>query len=90
MTIISHDIQLDGPTSKAFTEDVGKRFEAYGWEHILVKGGNDLDAIDKAIIKAKKSTDKPTLIEIKTVIGFGAPNQGTHGVPRCTAWTRRR
>ncbi|HAJ69857.1 MAG TPA: transketolase [Alkalibacterium sp.] len=76
----SNDIQLDGPTSKAFTEDVGKRFEAYGWEHILVEDGNDLDAIDKAIIKAKKSTDKPTLIEIKTVIGFGAPNQGTNGV----------
>ncbi|GEK88132.1 transketolase [Alkalibacterium putridalgicola] len=76
----SNDIQLDGPTSKAFTEDVGQRFEAYGWEHILVEDGNDLDAIDKAITKAKESTDKPTLIEIKTVIGFGAPNAGTHNV----------
>lgn len=76
----SNDISLDGPTSKAFTEDVGKRFEAYGWEHILVKDGNDLEEIDQAIAKAKASTDKPTLIEIKTVIGFGAPNEGTHTV----------
>ncbi|WP_208559680.1 transketolase [Marinilactibacillus kalidii] len=76
----SNDISLDGPTSKAFTEDVGKRFEAYGWEHILVEDGNDLEAIDKAITAAKQSTDKPTLIEVKTVIGFGAPNAGTHTV----------
>lgn len=76
----SNDIQLDGPTSKAFTEDVGKRFEAYGWEHIFVEDGNDMDAIDEAITKAKESTDKPTLIEIKTVIGFGATNAGTHNV----------
>lgn len=76
----SNDISLDGPTSKAFTEDVGKRFEAYGWEHILVEDGNDLEAIDQAITQAKESTDKPTLIEIKTVIGFGAPNQGSHTV----------
>lgn len=76
----SNDIQLDGPTSKAFTENVGMRFEAYGWEHILVEDGNDLEAIDAAITKAKESTDKPTLIEIKTVIGFGATNAGTHNV----------
>lgn len=76
----SNDIQLDGPTSKAFTENVGMRFEAYGWEHILVEDGNDLEAIDAAITKAKESTDKPTIIEIKTVIGFGATNAGTHNV----------
>lgn len=76
----SNDIQLDGPTSKAFTEDVGKRFEAYGWEHIFVEDGNDMEAIDQAITKAKESTDKPTLIEIKTIIGFGATNAGTHNV----------
>lgn len=76
----SNDISLDGPTSKAFTEDVGKRFEAYGWEHILVEDGNDLDAIDKAITAAKETKDKPTLIEVKTIIGFGAPNAGTHTV----------
>lgn len=80
----SNDISLDGPTSKAFTENVGQRFEAYGWEHILVEDGNDLDAIDQAITAAKKQTDKPTLIEVKTIIGYGAENQGTnkvHGAP---------
>lgn len=80
----SNDISLDGPTSKAFTENVGARFEAYGWQHILVKEGTDLTAIAAAIEKAQAETNKPTLIEVKTVIGFGAPNQGTssvHGAP---------
>ena len=80
----SNDISLDGPTSKAFTENVGARYEAYGWQHILVKDGNDLDAISKAIDDAKAETEKPTLIEIKTVIGYGAPKEGTsavHGAP---------
>ncbi|MCC5894904.1 MAG: transketolase [Alkalibacterium sp.] len=76
----SNDIQLDGPTSNAFTENVGKRYEAYGWEHILVEDGNDLEAIDQAIQKAKENTEQPSLIEIKTVIGFGATNAGTHNV----------
>lgn len=80
----SNDIQLDGPTDKAFTENVAKRFEAYGWNYILVKDGNNLQDIDRAIELAKKSKNKPTLIEIKTIIGFGAPNAGTssvHGAP---------
>src|SRR5699024_3999341 len=76
----SNDISLDGPTSKAFTENVGDRFKAYGWEHILVKDGNDLEAINTAIEQAKANTDQPTLIEIKTIIGFGAEKQGTSGV----------
>jgi transketolase len=79
----SNDISLDGPTSKAFTENVGQRFEAYGWEHLFVKDGNDLDEIYTAIETARKS-DKPTLIEVKTVIGYGSVNQGTskvHGSP---------
>ena len=80
----SNDISLDGPTSKAFTENVGQRFEAYGWQHILVKDGNDLEAISKAIEEAKANNVQPTLIEVKTIIGFGAPKQGTsavHGAP---------
>lgn len=80
----SNDISLDGPTNKAFTENVGARYEAYGWQHILVEDGNDLEAISKAIEEAKAETEKPSLIEIKTVIGFGAPKQGTsavHGAP---------
>lgn len=76
----SNDISLDGPTSKAFTENVGQRFEAYGWEHILVKDGNDLDEINQAIEQAKENNEQPTLIEVKTIIGFGAPNEGTHKV----------
>lgn len=80
----SNDISLDGPTSKAFTENVGARYEAYGWQHILVKDGNDLEAISKAIDEAKAESDKPSLIEIKTVIGYGSPKEGTsavHGAP---------
>lgn len=60
------------------------RYEAYGWQHILVKDGNDLDEIEAAIEAAKAETDKPTLIEVKTVIGYGAPKEGTssvHGAP---------
>lgn len=80
----SNDISLDGPTSMAFTEDVKARFEAYGWQHLLVEDGNDMDAIAKAIDEAKAETEKPTIIEVKTIIGFGAKNQGTsavHGAP---------
>ncbi|MEN2037203.1 transketolase [Staphylococcus haemolyticus] len=80
----SNNISLDGELNKAFSEDVKKRFESYGWNHILVKDGNDLDAIDKAITKAK-SQNGPTMIEVKTIIGYGAPNvsgtNGVHGAP---------
>lgn len=80
----SNDISLDGPTHKSFTEDTRGKFIAYGWQHLLVEDGNDLDAIYDAINKAKDETDKPTLIEVKTIIGYGASNQGTakvHGAP---------
>lgn len=76
----SNDISLDGPTSKSFTENVGQRFEAYGWEHILVKDGNDLEEVNAAIEKAKANPDQPSLIEVKTVIGFGSPGAGSHKV----------
>ncbi|MGJ5712034.1 transketolase [Staphylococcus auricularis] len=76
----SNDISLDGDLDKAFSENTKGRFEAYGWNHILVKDGNDLDEINDAIETAK-SQEGPTIIEVKTIIGFGAPNkQGTHGV----------
>lgn len=80
----SNDISLDGPTSMAFTEDIKGKFEAYGWQHILVEDGNDLEAIDAAIQAAKAETEKPSIIEVKTVIGYGAEKQGTsavHGAP---------
>lgn len=76
----SNDISLDGDLNKAFSENVKERFTSYGWSYILVEDGNDLEAIDKAITKAKK-LDGPTMIEIKTIIGYGSPNKaGTNGV----------
>lgn len=80
----SNDISLDGPTSMAFTEDIKGKFEAYGWQHILVEDGNDLEAIASALEAAKAEKEKPTIIEVKTIIGFGAEKQGTsavHGAP---------
>jgi len=78
-------ISLDGPTSLHFTEDVGKRFEAYGW-HVqkVAQGDSDVDAIDKAIAAAK-TDPRPSLIMVRTTIGFGSPHKaGTceaHGAP---------
>ncbi len=69
-------ISIDGSTDLAFTEDVGKRFEAYGWHVQHVEQGNDdLDAISKAIEAAKAVTDRPSLIKVTTIIGFGSPNK---------------
>ena len=76
----SNGISLDGKTSASFTENVGARFEAYGWQYILVEDGFNLEEIDKAIVQAKVESDKPTIIEIKTTIGYGSENQGTHKV----------
>ena len=76
----SNGISLDGKTSASFTENVGARFEAYGWQYILVEDGFNLEEIDKAIVQAKDESDKPTIIEIKTTIGYGSENQGTHKV----------
>ena len=76
----SNDICFDGETKDAFSENVRARYEAYGWNTLLVKDGANVEAISAAIEEAKKS-DKPTLIEVKTVIGAGSPNrQGTNGV----------
>ena len=80
----SNDITIEGNTDIAFTEDIQKRFEAANWHMQKVQDGNDLAAITAAITAAKNVTDKPSLIEIKTIIGFGAPKQGTaavHGSP---------
>ncbi|MBC6431938.1 transketolase [Nostoc sp. HG1] len=77
-------ISIDGSTDVAFTEDVSKRFEAYGWHVLHVKDGNtDLEAIAKAIEEAKSVTDKPSMIKVTTIIGYGSPNKantaGVHG-----------
>ena len=75
-------ISIDGHTDISFTEDVGKRFEAYGWHVQHVRDGNtNLDAIAEAIEKAKAVTDKPSLIKVTTIIGYGSPNKAdTHDV----------
>ena len=77
-------IQLDGPTSTAWSEDVRKRFDAYGWHTSSVADGNDVTAIDAAISAAIRD-DRPSLIAVRTVIGFGSPNkagsQKSHGAP---------
>ena len=80
----SNDISLDGDLSQAFVENVKDRFEAQGWHYLRVEDGNDLNAISAAIEAAKAHTSQPTIIEIKTVIGFGSKNEGTakvHGAP---------
>ena len=78
-------ISIDGDTEVSFTEDVAKRFEAYGWHvQIVEDGNNDLESIARAIEEAKKVTNKPSLIKVFTTIGFGSLNQGTekvHGSP---------
>ena len=73
-------ISLDGPTNLAFTEDVLMRFDAYGWHTQIVEDGNDIDAIEQAVILAQKVTDKPSIIAVKTIIGFGSPLEGTNKV----------
>ena len=73
-------ITLDGPAEWSFTEDVYKRFEAYGWHVQRVMDGNDLDGIEKAIEVAKAVADKPSLIAVRTVIGYGSPKAGTNKV----------
>ncbi|MGZ9583575.1 transketolase [Paenibacillus marinisediminis] len=84
----SNDITLDGEANLSFSENVRQRFDAYGWHTLLVEDGNDLAAIAAAVEAGKAESNKPTLIEVKTVIGYGSPNKqgkgghgGTHGSP---------
>jgi transketolase len=77
-------ISLDGPTELSFTENVYKRFEAYNWHVQRVMDGNDLAGIEAAIESAKSVLDKPSLIAVRTVIGYGSPKAGSsksHGEP---------
>ncbi|KAH7026189.1 transketolase [Microdochium trichocladiopsis] len=74
-------ITIDGDTACAFTEDVAKRYEAYGWQVLHVgDGDNDLESIEKALKAGQETKDKPTLIALRTTIGYGSLQQGTHGV----------
>ncbi len=81
----SNDISLDGELDMSFTENIQKRFESYGWNYIRVEDGNDVAALNAAIEQAKANTGGPTMIEVKTVIGYGSPNKSgksaAHGAP---------
>jgi transketolase len=88
-------ISLDGPTELSYTEDVTKRFEGYHWHVQMVHDGNDLKALEEAIHHAKAETTRPSLIRVRTVIGYGSPKAGTkgaHGEPlgaKATAETKK-
>ncbi|SES77670.1 transketolase [Oceanobacillus limi] len=81
----SNDISLDGELNRSFSENIEDRFKAYGWQVIRVEDGNDVNELRNAIKQAKENTDQPTLIEVKTVIGYGSPNKSassaSHGAP---------
>ncbi|GKV67885.1 transketolase [Sporosarcina sp. NCCP-2716] len=81
----SNDISLDGELDMSFTEKIQKRFESYGWNYLRVEDGNDTVRLNEAIGQAKKNTGGPTLIEVKSVIGYGSPNKSgksdVHGAP---------
>ncbi|MDD4903751.1 MAG: transketolase [Candidatus Bipolaricaulis sp.] len=89
----SNDVCLAGATALATSEDVASRFAAAGWRVAHVADGNDLSALDNALAEARASADRPTLIEVKTVIGYGAPTKqgthGAHGAPLGSEETRR-
>ncbi|MHC8965788.1 transketolase [Priestia aryabhattai] len=81
----SNDISLDGDLHMSFSESVANRFKSYGWQVLRVDDGNDVEAIAKALTEAKANEEQPTLIEVKTIIGYGSPNKGgksdSHGSP---------
>lgn len=81
----SNNISIEGDTNIAFRENVQERFKAFGFQTLLVEDGNDLEAIGKAIEEAKADTTRPTMIEVKTKIGFGCPAKegkaSAHGEP---------
>jgi transketolase len=81
----SNDITLDGEASMTFSEDVAARYRAYGWQTLQVADGNDVEAINAAIEEAKEDREHPSLIVIKTIIGYGSPHKGgtseAHGSP---------
>jgi transketolase len=73
-------VSLDGPTELSYNDDVLERFKAYHWHVQRVADGNDLDAIEKAIENAKAETERPSIIAVRTVIGYGSPKAGTNKV----------
>jgi transketolase len=75
-----NQVTLDGPANWSLTEDVYKRFEAYHWHVQRVMDGNDLEGIEAAIVAAKEETERPSLIGVRTIIGYGSPRAGTNKV----------
>ncbi|MBP1970486.1 transketolase [Virgibacillus natechei] len=74
----SNDVSLDGELNRSFSEDIKQRFESYQWQYLFVEDGNDIEAVENAMKEAKSEENRPTIIEIKTTIGYGAPSiQGT-------------
>lgn len=77
----SNDISLDGDLDRSFSESVENRFKSYGWQYLRVEDGNSISEVNKAIEEAKSDLNRPTLIEVRTTIGYGSPNKaGTHNV----------
>lgn len=76
----SNNVTLDGPADLALTDNAQKRFEGYGWNYLRVADGNNLKALNNAIGLAASYTNAPTLIEVKTQLGYGAPTAGTNAV----------
>ncbi|HAM80079.1 transketolase [Ornithinibacillus bavariensis] len=81
----SNDISLDGDLNRSFSENIQERFQSYGWQTLFVEDGTNITKIRKAIQAAQENTEQPTLIEVKTVIGYGSPNKSasaaSHGAP---------
>lgn len=81
----SNDISLDGKLNKSFSESVKDRFLAYGWHYVRVEDGNNLEEIAKALEESRNELERPTIIEVRTTIGFGSPTlagtSGVHGAP---------
>lgn len=81
----SNDISLDGDLERSFSDNTEQRFKAYGWQVLRVEDGNNIEEINAAIREAQENTDQPTLIEVKTIIGYGSPNKSdsssSHGAP---------
>ena len=88
----NNHVSLEGPTRNAFTEDVRRRFRGYGWHVLNVTDGNNLEAVDAAIREAQAEQERPSLIVVRTHIGYGSPKQDTfeaHGEPLGPEATRK-
>jgi transketolase len=82
----SNSVTLSASTAVTFTEDISHRFRAFGWHTGLVADGNDLNAISRAIRAARREQDRPSLITVKTHLGYGSPHKQHLGSPRQPPW----